>query len=75
MGSVLGTISGWGGGRTPVGRVPVALTNVCACLHIYGHTDMSGGWHALLAQCPRLIVGFSYDGVGRAGVTAEALTD
>lgn len=44
-------------------------------LHMCGHEYVSGGWHASLAQRPKLIVGFGCDGGGGAGVTAEALTD
>lgn len=46
--------------------------DVCACTRVV--MCVSGVWHIGLAQCPKLIVGFSCDGGGGAGVTAAALT-
>lgn len=43
---------------------------VCTCVVMCA----SGVWHTGLARRPKLIVGFSSDGRGGAGVTAEALT-
>ena len=46
----------WVEGQDPRGRDPPGIPDVC--LHESAHRYVRGGWHAGLAQCPRLIVGF-----------------
>lgn len=72
MGSVFRTL--WVLGQDPCWQGP-HLHHTLGRLHMCDHVYVSGGWHAHLAQCPRLIVGFGCDGGAGPGVTAEALTD
>lgn len=64
----------WELGQDPCWQGP-HLHHTLGHLHMCDHVYVSGGWHACLAQCPRLIVGFGCDGGAGPGVTAEALTD
>lgn len=71
VGSALGTL--WVLGQNPCWRGPHPHHGR-GRPHMCGHVRESGGWQAHLAPCPWLIVGFSCDGGGGTGVTAEALT-